>query len=459
MTEVRELWRYLLLSLGEVLAVGLVYGVIFHEHFLTVWQEEGAAWIFLAVILVALGNYLFFKRQAKRRLASQALLLKKLSELVENQPSRHVLLPKDDEYYQLSRLVNRLQSNQRNLLRSYQQQNRDYLTLLQSLTSGVIVFDQRKQTVLYNHVLASILNTTELKGQPFYQVFTAVELIAVTQKVYQTKEDQRLLWQKKVAQSNEWFEVQVVYVPLSRHHYSVMCIFNDVTEIKQLEVKQREFMANASHELKTPLTAIQGFSETLLAGALDDKKTARDFVQIIFEQSQQLTELIEDISALAHNKRTQELKLEQIKLKAFCERILASYLAQSKAKNLAIELQIPDDFEISCDIKYLQHIISNLIQNAIRYNVVDGKIKLTATSSANEWCLVVYNTGQTLAQADKERIYERFYRADKARSAEGSGLGLAIVKEAVEALSGQIVVTSPYKNGTKFTVTLPLFLT
>ncbi len=435
MTEMRELWRYLLLSLGEVLAVVLVYGVIFHEHFLTVWQEEGAAWIFLAVILVALGNYLFFKRQAKRRLTSQALLLKKLSELVEDQPSRHVLLPKDDEYYQLSRLVNRLQSKQRILLRRYQQQNRDYLTLLQSLTSGVIVFDQRKETVLYNHVLASILNTTELKGQPFYQVFTAVELIAVTQKVYQTKEDQRLLWQKKVARDNEWFEVQVVYVPLSRHHYSVMCIFNDVTEIKQLEVKQREFMANASHELKTPLTAIQGFSET------------------------QLTELIEDISALARNKKTQELKLEQIKLKAFCEQILTSYLAQSKAKNLTLEVQIPDDFEINCDIKYLQHIVSNLIQNAIRYNVVDGKLKITATSSANEWCLVVYNTGQTLANADKERIYERFYRADKARSAEGSGLGLAIVKEAVEALSGQIVVTSPYKNGTKFTVILPLFLT
>ena len=459
MTEMRELWRYLLLSLGEVLAVVLVYGVIFHEHFLTVWREEGAAWIFLAVILVALGNYLFFKRQAKRRLASQALLLKKLSELVENQPSRHVLLPKDDEYYQLSRLVNRLQSNQRSLLRSYQQQNRDYLTLLQSLTSGVIVFDQRKETVLYNHVLTSILNTTELKRQPFYQVFTAVELIAATQKVYQNKEDQRLLWQKKVAQGNEWFEVQVVYVPLSRHHYSVMCIFNDVTEIKLLEIKQREFMANASHELKTPLTAIQGFSETLLAGALDDKKTARDFVQIIFEQSQQLTELIEDISALAHNKKTQELKLEQIKLKTFCKRILTSYLAQSKAKNLAIELQIPDGFEINCDIKYLQNIISNLIQNAIRYNVVDGMIKIIATSSANEWCLTVYNTGQTLTQADKERIYERFYRADKARFAEGSGLGLAIVKEAVEALSGQIVVMSPYKNGTKFMVTLPLFLT
>ena len=164
-------------------------------------------------------------------------------------------------------------------------------------------------------------------------------------------------------------------------------------------------------------------------------------------------------SALAHNKKTQELKLEQIKLKAFCEQILTSYLAQSKAKNLTLEVQIPDDFEINCDIKYLQHIISNLIQNAIRYNVVDGKLKITATSSANEWCLVVYNTGQTLANADKERIYERFYRADKARSAEGSGLGLAIVKEAVEALSGQIVVTSPYKNGTKFTVTLPLFLT
>ena len=162
MTEMRELWRYLLLSLGEVLAVVLVYGVILHEHFLTVWQEEGAAWIFLAVILVALGNYLFFKRQAKRRLTSQALLLKKLSELVGDQPSRHVLLPKDDEYYQLSRLVNRLQSKQRSLLRNYQQQNRDYLTLLQSLTSGVIVFDQRKETVLYNPVVDSILNTTEL---------------------------------------------------------------------------------------------------------------------------------------------------------------------------------------------------------------------------------------------------------------------------------------------------------
>ncbi|WP_025086611.1 sensor histidine kinase [Ligilactobacillus apodemi] len=455
MKMLKNFRNYVLLSLLEVILVVFVYGLIFHEHFWTVWQKEGVAWILLAVLLVALGNNLIFEHQKKKRLASEMLILEKLTEMVANNPGRHVLLAKNDEFYAISRQVNRLQTKQRSLMRKYEQQNRDYLSLLQSLTSGVIVFDQHKQVVLYNHVAQGILQLgSNAKEQHFYQVFTAAELILATQKVYQTKKDQRFLWQTKDA----WYEVQFVYVPLSRHHYSVMCIFNDITEIKQIEVMQREFMANAGHELKTPLTAIQGFSETLLAGALDDKETAYRFVKIISEQSAHLKELIDDISALAKNSGPQELRLEKIALRSFCGQLIAGYTQKIKEKNLTLQLEIPKDFTVRCDKRHLQHIIGNLLQNAIRYNINGGKITLKVNKKLNEWQLFVYNTGQTIKEAKQKRIFERFYRADQSRSNEGSGLGLAIVKESVLALSGRITVESPYQEGTRFILTLPCFL-
>lgn len=458
MKQMTEIRRYLLLSLAEVLAVVFVYGLIFHEHFVTVWKQEGVAWIVLSIALVAFGNYVFFRFQAKRRQKIQEMLLEKVVELKENHPSRHLLLTKDDEYYNLAQQINALQTRQRELKRKYKQQDRDYLTLLQSLKDGVIVFDQHKRVVLYNHVIRRNLeSTTELTGKLFYQVFENAQLLNFIEETYQTKTDQEMLWSRKVGNKTEWFEVQIIYVSLSKHHYSVMCIFNNVTKAKQLEETQREFMANASHELKTPLTAIQGFSETLLSGALDDKKTAREFVKVIYEQSQQLNELIEDISALAKDGDVYDLNFEEVELNALCQKVLTGYQMQINEKNLTVETAIDPKLVVYSDRHYLQQIISNLIQNAIRYNVEAGKIKLSATKKSSSWELRVYNTGQTLDAEAKEKVFERFYRADSSRSTNGSGLGLAIVKEAVVTLSGEISVLSPYENGTCFKLEFPLF--
>ena len=249
--EKKKLWsdhlfRYFWYALAELMLVVAIYGVIFHEHFWAVWRKEGVAWILLAIVIVSGGNFLIFEYQKRERQKSSRLLEQKLEELIIGRPSRHVLLNPADEYYELAKQVNRLQSKQRQRNRRFEQQGRDYLTLLHSLKGGVAVFDQNKQLNLTNHVFRNELQSMiEPLGKPFYLIFLDAKLIALTEKVYQTKQDQHTLWYDRGRDS--WFDVQFIYVPLSSSHYSVMVIFNDITNTKRLEQKQRDFMAHLFH--------------------------------------------------------------------------------------------------------------------------------------------------------------------------------------------------------------------
>lgn len=454
-TWLRRLFQYFWGALAELILVVAIYGMIFHEHFWAVWRKEGVAWILLAIIIVSGGNFLIFEYQKKERLKSSRLLEQKLKELIAGRPSRHVLLSPTDEYYELAKQVNQLQTKQRHRKRRFEQQGRDYLTLLHSLKGGVAVFDQNKQLSLTNHVFRSELQSlVEPLGKPFYLIFLDAKLIALTEKVYQTKKDQHTLWYDRARDS--WFDVQFIYVPLSTSHYSVMVLFNDITNTKRLEQKQRDFMANASHELRTPLTAIQGFSETLLDGALADQKTAREFIEIILAQSNQLKELIDDISALAKDDPQAELKLTQLNIYELCQQLLTGYTAQIESKKLTVTLEVEPTLNVTTDRRYLQHIVTNLFQNAVRYNIVGGQIKIKAKKATTTWSLSVTNTGEPLKEVDKPKIFERFYRAESSHTTKGSGLGLAIVKESVQILGGKIRVESSEQQPTCFTVTLPL---
>lgn len=458
--EKKKLWsdhlfRYFWYALAELMLVVAIYGVIFHEHFWAVWRKEGVAWILLAIVIVSGGDFLIFEYQKRERQKSSRLLEQKLEELIIGRPSRHVLLNPADEYYELAKQVNRLQSKQRQRNRRFEQQGRDYLTLLHSLKGGVAVFDQNKQLNLTNHVFRNELQSMiEPLGKPFYLIFLDAKLIALTEKVYQTKQDQHTLWYDRGRDS--WFDVQFIYVPLSSSHYSVMVIFNDITNTKRLEQKQRDFMANASHELRTPLTAIQGFSETLLDGALADEATARDFLEIILAQSNHLKELIDDISALAKDDPQAELQLTQLQIADLCQQLLAGYTAQIEAKKLTVMLEIEPGLKVTTDRRYLQHIMTNLFQNAIRYNTLGGQIKIVAKKAETTWSLAVTNTGPAIKETDKAKIFDRFYRAESSHTTKGSGLGLSIVKESVQILRGKITVMSAENKPTCFEVTLPL---
>ena len=238
----------------------------------------------------------------------------------------------------------------------------------------------------------------------------------------------------------------------------VLLVLHDITDFKRLENVRREFVANVSHELKTPLTAIQGAVETLLDGALSDTTHSRPFVESIAEETSHLRRLVDDLLTLAQvESRQAALKRESIPLKAFLEEAMARHQALAVAHQVSLTLETPESLSpVPADRGQLAQAIGNLLDNAIKYNRPGGQVIVRASEADRQLRIEVEDTGIGIPSEDLPRIFERFYRVDKARSREtgGTGLGLSIVKHVAEAHGGSVVVESQPHQGSRFTLIL-----
>ncbi|GEQ61612.1 ATP-binding protein [Vagococcus lutrae] len=245
---------------------------------------------------------------------------------------------------------------------------------------------------------------------------------------------------------------------IERDDYVIMLY--DLTPIRKIEQIQHDFIRNLSHELKTPITSIIGFSETLLDSALEEPEVAREFVQIIEKEAKRLSRLIQDMLLLS---RTVETFDEQIAHKESIEQLITEeinlYQPLIKQKNLSVIPEL-DDESHHCLFPsvFLQPIIKNLLENACLYTAESGTIKIQTTVYENELILTVTDDGCGIPEEEQNRIFERFYRVSKSRQRHtgGSGLGLAIVAHYVELLEGSIDLKSKLGDGTTFKVTLPI---
>jgi two-component system phosphate regulon sensor histidine kinase PhoR len=234
-------------------------------------------------------------------------------------------------------------------------------------------------------------------------------------------------------------------------------VFNDLTEIRRMERMRRDFVANVSHEFKTPLTSIRGYAETLLAGASNDKKIATDFLRTIERNSKQLEMLVSDLLTLAKLEAEVPATKDQIQLRAMIEEQMAYRKNALRDQQLLVTIECPS-IEIQADRSRLSTALSNLIDNAMYYNKTGGQITISAEVQANTLSLAVADSGQGIPSEDLSRIFERFYRVDKARARDtgGTGLGLSIVKHAIESQGGTISVASRVGTGSTFTIRLPV---
>lgn len=245
---------------------------------------------------------------------------------------------------------------------------------------------------------------------------------------------------------------------IERDDYVIMLY--DLTPIRKIEQIQHDFIRNLSHELKTPITSIIGFSETLLDSALEEPEVAREFVQIIEKEAKRLSRLIQDMLSLS---RTVETFDEQIAHKESIGQLITEeinlYQPLIKQKNLSVIPEL-DDESHHCLFPsvFLQPIIKNLLENACLYTAESGTIKIQTTVYENELILTVTDDGCGIPEEEQNRIFERFYRVSKSRQRHtgGSGLGLAIVAHYVELLEGRIELQSKLGDGTTFKVTLPI---
>jgi len=242
----------------------------------------------------------------------------------------------------------------------------------------------------------------------------------------------------------------------------VVAVLHDITRLKELEAIRKDFVANVSHELRTPLTSIRGFAETLLDGALEDRNNNRRFVEIIKSHALRLSDLTMDLLTLATlESESFQLKPEGIDLPALVHEVLESFRPLGHTKRQELEAVIePGLPPIKADRDRIRQVLINLLDNAVKFTPEEGRISLEVRLNAEGTGveLHVKDRGIGIPSSDLPRIFERFYRVDKARSREqgGTGLGLAIVKHIVEAHRGHVSVRSTLGQGSDFCVTLPL---
>jgi two-component system phosphate regulon sensor histidine kinase PhoR len=264
----------------------------------------------------------------------------------------------------------------------------------------------------------------------------------------------------KTTSGERVLKVSAVPVMKDRHCQGTVIVINDITRLRNLEKVRREFVASVSHELRTPLASIRGYTETLLEGAMNDPEHAAGFLRIILQESEQLAALVNDVLDLSKIEAGKiDYCFEAVSIREVADKTALLFSPSVEKKRIRMDVTVPENLPpVLADRNYLEIVMRNLVDNAVK-NVDEGqgRIRIKAFACGRTVSLEVEDNGTGIPQQDLDRIFERFYRVDKARSRRlgGTGLGLSIVKHIVLAHRGKIEVRSRVNHGSVFTVTLP----
>lgn len=450
-----------LLTLENVLMLCLV--IVVMQHYAKIhWSWVVVGWLVLVIVGLSMLELGFVWFQQHERQKTIDRMEAKLRQMSSRQFPPHILLPQSDPLYSLSQAVNQLESFQRSQTQRAQLQEKELMMIMRYLPVGVMVIDHHRQVQLSNPALAELLqqaiNTVAHVYTKDIQLYALTKLIEDT---IATQQNQRATITLKPAPNTQVVEATTVYIQSSRARFQIVLMLYDITEVYMIEQMQDDFVSNASHELKTPITAIAGFTETLLSGAKDDPETLTQFLHIIADESQRLIDLIQDVLSLSRIRAQVPSKgtKQPVKLATVVGQELTLLQQSIDQHQLTIDNQISSTLTVPGDLQKLTPVIKNLLSNAIKYNRPRGRVTITAVTETDQWLLRVQDTGIGISAEDQQRIFERFYRASASRSQQevsGTGLGLSIVKELVSAMHGHIQVTSQRGVGTTMTVSLPV---
>ncbi|MCW8129882.1 MAG: PAS domain-containing protein [Planctomycetota bacterium] len=364
-----------------------------------------------------------------------------------------------DEFAAMAESLNRMGEQLDDRIRTLLRQRNELEAVLSSMVEGVLVIDREERLVRINRAAADFLGimSDESIGRSIQEVVRNADLqrfLARTRSVQEPTEDQVVLRDE----GERHLQVHGTVLRDSENHLmGVLVVLNDVTRMRRLEGVRRDFVANVSHELKTPITSIKGFVETLLDGALHDPKEAENFLQIVARQADRLNAIIEDLLTLSKIEQGEEqesIVLEEASVRDVVKSAIQACDLKAGAKDIRIDLHADEHLRASINAPLLEQALVNLIDNAIKYSEPGGMIKIETQRAHNEIALSVRDFGCGIEKEHLSRIFERFYRVDKARSRKlgGTGLGLAIVKHIAQAHKGRVGVESVPGKGSTFTI-------
>ncbi|MBF0215907.1 MAG: HAMP domain-containing protein [Candidatus Omnitrophica bacterium] len=333
--------------------------------------------------------------------------------------------------------------------------------VLSSMFEGIIVVDQKGDILLMNPSLRKLFFVdSDPEGKTPLEVIRTAGVQDMIDRILADKE--RLISKEISVMRPEEKAFKVNGVPIMRDGVleGAVLVFHDITELKKLEEIRQDFVANVSHELRTPISSIKGYAETLIDGAIDDRENTKDFVKIIYEDSNRLANLIDDLLDLSRiESGKMKMAFERIELEPVLERALGVLSKTIKDKKINVTRSIPEVLpKVLADEKRLAQVFLNLLDNAVKYTPDGGNVNIGIARMDDHLRIDISDNGLGIPQNDMPRIFERFYRVDKARSREmgGTGLGLSIVKHIVLAHNGQVWAESEPGRGSKFTFTVPV---
>ena len=368
----------------------------------------------------------------------------------------------EDETGMLSKSINVLARNLQEMVKSQEMQQDRLGALIENMGSGLILIDSRGYINLVNRPYKEVFNVnpSEYLYKLYYEVIEHKGVTEVVEEIFMTEQKVKKQLIIPVNIERRYFEVYGVPIIGTNDEWKgILLVFHDITELKKLEQMRKDFVANVSHELKTPITSIKGFSETLLDGAMENKQTLNDFLNIILKESDRLQSLIQELLDLSKiEKQGFSLSIQQLDLAVVLEDVVAIMKGKAAEKEIVLEYKRGDEpVYVEGDVHRLKQVFINIISNAISYTPKQGAVHISSANSGSTVSTEIRDTGIGIEAIEIPRIFERFYRIDKARSRNsgGTGLGLAIVKHLVEAHKGTIAVKSEVGRGTSFIIELP----
>lgn len=416
-----------------------------------------------SVILMIVVPLIVVTAWSARRISTQLSRIVSLSnEIADGNFEVRDLTPRRGDIRELNELTKGLQATAGKLRSSFnqlQEERSRFAAAVNGIGEGILVANRKRRIVLYNPAIARMFPDEVLESNASLDKWRRKEIPAIFKQAIKRAAPCSAEFSAMEPTQRSW---RVSCAPiLSRKGKirAVAAVFHDITELERVDQMRRDFVINVSHELRTPLASITGYAETLLDGAINDKQNNQRFVRILWRNAQRLAQLTADLMTLSQI----EVKAREFEFKSQSAAELLHLASEAirpllARKNLRLELDpVPRNLMVDCDASAVQQILANLLDNAAKYTPQHGRITVGTLQRESHLDIYVRDTGIGIAEEHISRVFERFYRVDKARSRElgGTGLGLAIVKHLVQAHKGAVWLESELGVGTTFWFSLP----
>jgi two-component system phosphate regulon sensor histidine kinase PhoR len=417
--------------------------------------------IFLAMMIVAFAAFVIALVFSYRLTAPIRALEKFTERLRQGEPSGSIILKTSDETKNLADNINYLVDELQSQIRLANEEKSKLMTAFTSMTEGVLILNAEDKIEFVNEALSSILSQYgDINGKTLMEAFRDVEL----QKAFLKFKEKHDTVVEEITLGSAIDPVILSVSISSVHNYpdekKAMFVFHDVTRLKKLEKIRVDFVANVTHEIRTPLTAIIGYLETINAGAIHNTDDAKRFIDISLKQAQRLNRLVEDLLVISKVELGElDFRFEEISLRNALDGVIPLVEAKVKLKNITIHNQVPEnDVIIRADRDRLTQILVNVLDNAVKFTPEDGSISIENEQKDNYAVLTISDTGIGIPKEEVQRLGERFYRVDRSRSRDlgGTGLGLSIVKHLMIAHGGKMEIESQLGRGTKVSLFFPV---